>query len=183
MVWTAPRTWTAGENVTKAIMDTHVRDNLIFLRAFHGARLWESAALSQTATGANQLVTWDTEDYDTDAIASIATDDFVIPSGFDGYYRIETSIEFAGNATGQRRLRILKNETYTVRAPNVVGTLLSTTQVQPPGANALSFVAEWTGPLVAGDRITIEAFQSSGGNLALGVGQATTWTECHYLGN
>ncbi len=28
MAWTSPRTWTTGELVTKAIMDTHVRDNL-----------------------------------------------------------------------------------------------------------------------------------------------------------
>jgi len=29
MAWTAPRTWTDGELVTKAIMDVHVRDDLI----------------------------------------------------------------------------------------------------------------------------------------------------------
>ena len=29
MAWTAPRTWTDGELVTKAIMDPHVRDNFI----------------------------------------------------------------------------------------------------------------------------------------------------------
>jgi len=29
MAWTAPRTWTDGELVTKAIMDVHVRDNLL----------------------------------------------------------------------------------------------------------------------------------------------------------
>jgi hypothetical protein len=29
MVWTTPRDWTAGELVTEAIMDTHVRDNLL----------------------------------------------------------------------------------------------------------------------------------------------------------
>lgn len=28
MTWTAPRTWVAGETVTAAIMNTHVRDNL-----------------------------------------------------------------------------------------------------------------------------------------------------------
>jgi hypothetical protein len=28
MAWTAPRTWVAGETVTAAIMNTHVRDNL-----------------------------------------------------------------------------------------------------------------------------------------------------------
>ena len=28
MAWTTPRTWTTGETVTAAIMNTHVRDNL-----------------------------------------------------------------------------------------------------------------------------------------------------------
>lgn len=32
MAWTTPRTWTDGEIVTKAIMDTHVRDNLDYLK-------------------------------------------------------------------------------------------------------------------------------------------------------
>lgn len=31
MAWTSPRTWISGEVVTKAIMDTHVRDNLLYL--------------------------------------------------------------------------------------------------------------------------------------------------------
>ena len=29
MAWTAPRTWVAGETVTAALMNTHVRDNLL----------------------------------------------------------------------------------------------------------------------------------------------------------
>lgn len=29
MAWTTPRTWTTNELVTKSIMDTHVRDNLL----------------------------------------------------------------------------------------------------------------------------------------------------------
>ena len=29
MAWTAPRTWVTNEVVTKAIMDAHVRDNLL----------------------------------------------------------------------------------------------------------------------------------------------------------
>ncbi len=28
MAWTAPRTWVAGEVVTAALLNTHVRDNL-----------------------------------------------------------------------------------------------------------------------------------------------------------
>lgn len=51
MAWTAPRTWTTGELVTAALLNTHVRDNLL-----------ESAAAKVTtagdlvyATGANAL--------------------------------------------------------------------------------------------------------------------------------
>lgn len=33
MAWTTPRTWVTSEVVTSAIMNTHVRDNLIALRA------------------------------------------------------------------------------------------------------------------------------------------------------
>ncbi len=29
MAWTAPRTWVAGENVTAAIMNAHVRDQFL----------------------------------------------------------------------------------------------------------------------------------------------------------
>jgi len=32
MAWTTPRTWTLGELITKTIMDTHVRDNLLALK-------------------------------------------------------------------------------------------------------------------------------------------------------
>jgi hypothetical protein len=31
MAWTAPRTWVAGETVTAALFNTHVRDNLLTL--------------------------------------------------------------------------------------------------------------------------------------------------------
>lgn len=32
MAWTAPRTWTTGELVTAAIMNTHIRDNQLYLK-------------------------------------------------------------------------------------------------------------------------------------------------------
>src|SRR5213078_3335473 len=102
-------------------LNTHIRDNELFLRSFHGARMWQSAAENQTTSGANQLVTWDTTDYDTDAFAVLASEWFVIPTGFDGTYRITAGLAFAGNATGAVRNLILnKNETYAARVPNGV---------------------------------------------------------------
>ena len=36
MAWTAPRTWVTGEVVTAALMNTHVRDHLRFLKGLDG---------------------------------------------------------------------------------------------------------------------------------------------------
>lgn len=36
MAWTTPRTWTIAEFVTKAILDTHIRDNLNALAGITG---------------------------------------------------------------------------------------------------------------------------------------------------
>ena len=46
MAWTAPRTWVAAEVVTAAIMNTHVRDNLLAL-----GDVWTSYTPTWTSTG------------------------------------------------------------------------------------------------------------------------------------
>jgi len=52
MAWTAPRTWTDGELVTKAIMDVHVRDNLNAI----GARFHIRKTADQSVTSSTVLV-------------------------------------------------------------------------------------------------------------------------------
>jgi len=183
MVWTAPRTWTDGEVVTGATMNTHVRDNLIFLRTAHAARLYNASLLTHNSNGNYLLTTWDTEDYDTDAIASTTTEDFIVPTGFDGKWQIRTYSEWAGNATGVRHLRIKKNETYSTRTPNAVGVELRDTIVSNLGGNNMAQECSWTGPLAAADRITIESFQSSGGNLNQVAGISIFAAEAIYLGS
>lgn len=55
MAWTTPRTWTDGEIVTKAIMDTHVRDNLDYLkdRLDGAAKQYIRTATNYTTTSAS----------------------------------------------------------------------------------------------------------------------------------
>lgn len=63
MPWTDPRDWTAGETVTEAIMDTHIRDDLAWLydnlpiRAsmFHGLSLVENGNAITSAISTNQF--------------------------------------------------------------------------------------------------------------------------------
>lgn len=47
MAWTAPRTWVAGEVVTAALLNTHLRDNLLWL----GSGNWSSYTPTWTSTG------------------------------------------------------------------------------------------------------------------------------------
>lgn len=64
MSWTAPRTWTLGELVTASMLNTHVRDNLIELRAGGLAISGQLATRIPYAISATQLemastLTWD----------------------------------------------------------------------------------------------------------------------------
>lgn len=52
MAWTAPRTWTDGELVTKAIMDPHVRDNFLAM----GPHLIVRKTSDQSVTSSTVLV-------------------------------------------------------------------------------------------------------------------------------
>ena len=61
MAWTAPRTWVTAEVVTGAVMNTHVRDNLRYLKGIDGRTDFESAVAfitdeTSTLTGSNNNV-------------------------------------------------------------------------------------------------------------------------------
>ena len=55
MSWTAPRTWVAGETVTAALMNTHVRDNLNAIggpwTAYTPTFTWTSSSFTFTTSG------------------------------------------------------------------------------------------------------------------------------------
>lgn len=56
MAWTAPRTWVAGETVTAAIMNTHVRDNLLDLGGTAPAWAgWTPSLRTVAGTGAHSV--------------------------------------------------------------------------------------------------------------------------------
>lgn len=51
MAWTAPRTWVSGEVVTAAIMNTHIRDNELYLFIQSGTVSLGSVVNGGTASG------------------------------------------------------------------------------------------------------------------------------------
>lgn len=169
MAWTAPRTWTTGELVTAAHMNTHVRDNLSFLRGAHVCRAYRSAALTIN-NGVNTVVSFDAETQDTDNFHSTGTNPtrFTIPAGLDGYYDIHAMFLLA-TAVSSRIARIKKGGVTTLGEPQEANTF---------GADAAT--NEY---LTAGEYVELEVFQNSGGNLAAVVGRASLYFEIELRGN
>lgn len=151
MAWTTPRTWTTGETVTAAIMNTHVRDNLDFLHGHHGCRVFKSA--NQTVTsGSNDVLSWNSEDYDTDAIHSTVTNNsrLIVPSGFGGYWLFYLEAQVDADAANHNSF--LLSLRLNAAGSGAGGTLLDSKR-WTGHTNVHSGTVRWQGNLIAGDYV------------------------------
>jgi hypothetical protein len=140
---------------------------------FVGCSLTKSG--NQTiSNAANNPLTWDTEQFDTDSFHSTATntDRITIPSGKGGYYLFTAAVRFNTNGTGRRYIELYKNGGGTPEA-------VMETEPGQYNHNILAVVVS----AVATDYFTLDAYQSSGGNLDVlgGTGNRTLFG-CTYLG-
>lgn len=165
MGWTTPKTWGSLTTLTATDMNTHVRDNLAYLKAltdaipFSGAKAARLTART-IATATDQEITltsqsWDYGDWFTPSSANIIVPAGAIPAGYTtiavqviGYFEWAAS-----SGVGSRWIRLKKNATNFVNLS--VGGI---TDLQ--GQLAIDTVT-----VVAGDTISVEARQSSGGNI------------------
>lgn len=106
------RTWTAGELVTAAFMNTNIRDAGNFLLARPMAILRQTAAQS-IANGSYTAVLFDTEDLDRDAGHSTVTNTSRYVPQTPGYQLAAYTLPWAVNATGARSARLRMNGTDT----------------------------------------------------------------------
>jgi hypothetical protein len=172
--WTAPRTWVAGETVTAAIMNTHLRDNLTWLKdaltqlnvtsdsakaqitpALFGARAYHNANQAATS-GAFLTVALNSERWDSSAFHDTAVNNsrLTIPASSSGYYLLGANVEWASNASGYRVIEVQQDGATLLlqdrRAPSSSTTMQAMTGIAQ--INAASY-------------IELLAFQNSGGNL------------------
>lgn len=143
--------------------------------AFVGCSVYLSASQA-IANSTNQAITFDSEEYDTNAFHSTVTNTsrLTIPASYGGYYRISCLVGFASNATGVRNAKIYKNGTSIF---NFSQPITATGNPQSAGGTA-------TVNLAVGDYIELIALQTSGGNLDAvnASGGRTTFIEIQYLG-
>lgn len=119
------------------------------------------ALISSYVTTANNTATkiaFDGEIFDTDGFHSNSTNNtrITIPTGLGGKYLINMNLKYYANATGNRYLILLKNNTTSYEVITYT-----------PSGNYTSAAASIILDLTAGDYLEWQAFQSSGGTLEL----------------
>jgi hypothetical protein len=122
---------------------------------FVGAAIYRDAAVA-ISNATWTTITWDTEDYDTDAFwaSSPNATRITIPSGKGGKYLFNFSACFASNASGVRLCKLQKNGT-DILFGNWMGA----------SGDALTINGSGVLNLSASDYIEMQVYQSSGGNL------------------
>lgn len=138
-----------------------------------GVSVFKSANQS-ISNATNTIVTFDSEDYDTNNFHSTVTNTsrLTVPSGLAGKYLVNANIVFNNNATGIRILYFMKNGSNNCtpslqNASSSLGTYLT-------GSGVFN--------LAVGDYIEIQVYQSSGGALDI-LGTATSCqAQLTYLG-
>lgn len=176
--WTTPRTWLSGI-LTSAAMN-EIRDNLGYLKDVvdlhgmtsstarasvktrrYGVRLTNSADIT-VPDSTDKVLTWDNEDVDSASLHSTTSAARVtIPSGGDGDYQVGASVRWVSNSTGYRQLWF---ETFTS-----AGTTRYGVDIRQANGQSAHTTSTYIPNLAAGDYITCNVRQTSGGNLDVGL--------------
>lgn len=162
----APRTWTVGELLTAAKLNTDLRDGLNFLLAPPMAKLARAATLSAANNG--QKIPWDTETLDRDAGWASSPNPTRYTAQTAGWWSITSDGRwFASTTQFTRMFRVFKTGTDQGG---------SSTTVSPSTGLARNNVTMQVN-LNVGDYIEIDAFQDSGGAFDLFSAQfSAVWT-------
>lgn len=162
MAWTAPMTFVAGNVLTAAQMNTHVRDNG---KASMGAdkasvRLFNTT-VQAIPTATLTSITFDSERWDSQAMHSLVsnTNRITIPTNWSGQYIIGAHIAWASN-NSTKGVFIYLNATYYITGQTMSDNGQLNASCNP---NTLYGV-------VAGDYLEVQVWQNSGGNLNTFVG-------------
>lgn len=153
----SPRTWTVGELLTAAKMNTDVRDGLNFLLAPPLAVLTKNATQS-FSSGSYVAVTWPTELVDRDGGHSTSSNTSRYTSQTAGYYTLHEWHEWSLDSTsGYRRTGFRVNgSSVTHQEGRPQPSLMNMTHL-----SGMVFLA-------VGDYVEVMADQNSGTSLTIG---------------
>jgi hypothetical protein len=139
MPWNDPRTWIAGEEVLAALMNQHVRDNLLWLHSAHTVEAQKTATQTVSVGATGVAVTFGGEAIDTDGFhdPNSNTSRLTVPASLPGIYLVYFNLARSAGTGDLQQARIKKNGTTFVKTFAGAG---STHAVYLPGACHLSLV-------------------------------------------
>lgn len=145
---------TAGQPITAAWGD-QVRENCEFLIDPPACSVYSASAQS-VATGTTSVALLAGSEYfDNAAMHSTASNTSRITAPIDGRFLVTATVQFAANATGNRRMAFRVNGTTTYESTLVGGT----------ATNSIVTTAARMFTLSATDYVECVVWQTSGGNL------------------
>lgn len=122
----------------------------------HGCRLRNSTGAPSLTNSAMTILSFDTEDFDTDAFHSTVTNTqrITVPSGFAGIYTVTAYFNWGNTTSGTTCLmNILKNGTDAL------------TRMDGKNAAFTGISSAWTGYLADGDYVTMGVYHTFGSTL------------------
>lgn len=158
MPFTTPHTWANDDLLTGPLLNTELRDNLLSIR--NGNEQYCRLYLSSNPILTNNIdtpISWDKAAFQTGTIWSAANPSRLTAPA-TGRYLVFVVLEWRSNSNALRNLSILRNAGGAASYP-------LTSQGAAGGKSNLS--AKLPVSLVAGQFLTVQAFQSSGGPLTL----------------
>jgi len=172
LAWTDPPDWASGAVLTSAQLDTYLTANTQYLyntltgTTFSGTQVARTANQS-IATSNDENVSWDQENWDVGGWytsgTTITVPSGAIPSGFTTIGILAICLgRFESNATGKRRIELLKN-----------GSSYETLKLVAldDDATTMSFSAVTTA--ASGDNFKMNVWQNSGGSLNITLARLT----------
>jgi hypothetical protein len=149
-----PRTWTVGELLTAAKMNTDVRDGLNMAIKPPFCALQSTVATSVPNGGSGANIAFDVEHFDSESMHSTSSNTHRITAQTAGWYHIQGIVGYSFNTSADRHAIITINDnnqhTTSVHASSATSILI-------PVAGYLF--------LSVGDWVSLKAFQQSGGSL------------------
>lgn len=140
--------------------------------SYNGVDVYKSATQS-ISNSTDTAITWDLEGFDTNSYHSTTTNTarFTVPSGGAGKYLLTGNLNWAGNSTGLRAIKIYKN-----------GSFFNESSLTTGGADGIAQPISWVYDLAVGDYLEIYGRQSSGGNLNVDSGTGKSRMQLTFLG-
>ncbi len=144
--------------------------------SFVGCALYDTNSTQSIASGTDTVITFDSEDFDTDGFHSTSsnTGRITIPSGKAGKY-LFVAQGFFNNQTGNKEGRLYKN-----------GTQITTAGVSGTQTGVASVYLDYIISLSVGDYVEFRVVQNTGGSTSFyksGGGSLNyAWFHCQYLG-